>query len=117
MKTVRVFFTPTAKASYDRLSDHANVSKIERSVFRSINEKTDLIKTNPMYGAPVSKKLIPKVYRDRYSVTNLYVVDLSNYWRMPYSLGQWFSGQESIALILELLDHREYDRKFGYRKK
>jgi hypothetical protein len=117
MKRVRVILSEEAEEAYKYLNKHASESKIEKSVLNSINKKVELIKTNPHYGDPISKKLIPKVYVEKYGVTNLFRVSLSNYWRMLYTLTDGETVIEIIAFVLDLIDHREYNKKFGYRKK
>ena len=83
----------------------------------SINKKVELIKANPHYGDPISKKLIPREYVKRYGVTNLFRVGLSNYWRMLYTLTDGETVIEIIAFVLDIIDHKEYNKKFGYKGK
>ncbi len=49
-------------------------------------------------------------------VTNLFRVELPNFWRMLYTLTAE-GDVEIIAFILDIIDHKTYDKKFGYRKK
>ena len=85
--------------------------------FNSIKKKVDLIKANPHYGDPISKKMIPVEYVEKYGITNLFRVELSNYWIMLYTLTDGESVVEIIAFVLDIVDHKTYDKKFGYRKK
>jgi hypothetical protein len=50
-------------------------------------------------------------------IKNLLLVELPNYWRMLYTLTDNETNVEIIAFILDILDHPDYDKKFGYRKK
>ena len=79
-------------------------------LLRSINQKKDLIKANPFYGNNVEKKKIPKMH---YNVQNLWRVELTGYWRMLYTI----KGDEVqiICFVLDILNHEEYNKKFGYR--
>lgn len=61
--------------------------------------------------------MIPSEYVERYGVTNLFRVELSNYWRMLYTLTEGETILEIVAFILCITDHEDYDKKFGYRKK
>jgi hypothetical protein len=81
-----------------------------------VNKKTELIKANTHYGSPISKEKIPREYIDKYGITNLFHVELSNYWRMLYTLTNDEAEIEIIAFVLDIIGHQEYDRKFGYRK-
>ena len=52
----------------------------------------------------------------KYGITNLFRVELPNYWRMLYTLSNGESEIEIIAFVLDLVDHKVYDKKFGYKK-
>ena len=82
MKTVRVILSPEAEEVYKYLNEQAPTSKTERMILNSVNKKVELIKANHHYGEPIAKKLIPKEYKVKYSVTNLFWVELPNFWRM-----------------------------------
>lgn len=117
MKRVRVILSDEAEEVYRYLNEHAEGSKIERSILNSIKKKVELVKANPHYGDPISKKMIPAEYIEKYGITNLFRVELSNYWRMLYTLTDGGSVVEIIAFILDIVDHETYDNKFGYKKK
>ena len=117
MKPVRVVLSPEAEEAYRYLNSRSAGSKVEKSILNSINKKVSLIKVNPHYGAPISKNLIPKEYVVKYGATNLFHVELSSFWRMLYTLTNDESEIEIIAFVLDICDHRTYDRKFGYRGK
>jgi hypothetical protein len=117
MKMVRVILSDEAEEVYRYLNEHAEESKIERSILNSITKKVELVKANPHYGDPISKKMIPEEYIEKYGITNLFRVELTNYWRMLYTLTDGESVVEIIAFVLDIVDHKAYDKKFGYRKK
>jgi len=50
-------------------------------------------------------------------VANLFRVELPKFWRMLYTLTNGNSEIEIIAFILDVIDHKEYGKKFGYKKK
>lgn len=104
-----------AKEVYEYLNKESVHSKTEKSILKSIRQKIKLIKENPQYGNPVSKKLIPREYKEKYKITNLFRVELPNFWRMFYTLTQGETKIEIIAFMLDILDHKEYDKKLGYR--
>ena len=117
MKEVRVILSEDAEEAYRYLNEHASESKIDRSILNSINKKVELIKVNPHYGKPISKSLIPREYIDNFGVTNLFRVELARYWRMLYTLSDGETIVEIIAFVLDIVDHKKYDNKFGYRKR
>ena len=67
---------------------------------------------SPEAGKHVPKRLIPKEYIVKYGITNLWKLNLDSYWRLIYTLEG--NRVKLYAIVLEVLDHREYDRKFGY---
>ena len=120
-KPVRVILLDEADSEYKRLNKivgqqikDGKENTEEMQLLKSINQKRDFIKANPFYGDNISKTLIPKEYVARYDAKNLWRVELTNYWRMLYTI----KGDqiEIICFILDILDHKEYDRKLGYRK-
>ncbi|MEK6928097.1 MAG: hypothetical protein AABX11_06720 [Nanoarchaeota archaeon] len=52
---------------------------------------------------------------DKHKVANLWRVELSQFWRMIYTIKG--DELEVICFVLELVDHPSYDKLFGYRKK
>lgn len=116
MKSVRVIFSSEAEEAYNYLNEEAKQSKVERSILNSVNKKKELIKADPHYGSPISKDKIPKEYVIKYGITNLFHVELSNFWRMLYTLTNDEKEIEIIAFVLDIIDHKEYDKKFGYKK-
>ena len=117
MKQVRIILSPEAKEVYEYLNANAKESKIEQVLLKAINNKLKLIKDNIHYGEPIAKKLIPNEYIKSYGINNLFRVELPNYWRMLYTLTNSESQIEVIAFILDLIDHNDYNKKFGYKKK
>lgn len=118
-KPVRVILLDNADLEYKRLNEIVGMqleegkeNTEEMQLLRSINQKRDLIKANPFYGENIEKKKIPKMH---FSVQNLWRVELSGYWRMLYTI----KGDEVqiICFILDILNHKEYDKIFGYKKK
>jgi len=115
MKTARVVLSPEAEEVYRHLNKEAPHSKTDRMILNAINKKVELIKANYHYGDPIPKPLIPKEYITTYGIKNLFRVELPNYWRMLYSLTN--EEIEIVAFVLDIIDHKVYDKKFGYRKK
>ena len=115
MKKVRVIFSPEAEEVYKHLNEISSNSKIDMSILNAINKKVELIKANIHYGEPIAKRLIPKEYKTKYEATNLFRVELPNFWLMMYTLTDGDSQIEIVAFVLDVLDHKDYDKKFGYK--
>ncbi len=67
---------------------------------------------NAFCGIQIPKKLIPKEYIQKYGIQNLWKYNLPNAWRLLYSI----EGRDVkiISIILEWLDHKNYERRFNY---
>ena len=115
MKPVKVVLSPEAEEAYNKLNEVAADSKTERSILNAIDKKRELIKVNPHYGEPMAKDKIPTEYKQTYGVTNLFWVELSNFWRMLYTLTNDETEVEIIAFVLDIMDHKAYNKKFGYK--
>ncbi|MAE13381.1 hypothetical protein CMO92_02340 [Candidatus Woesearchaeota archaeon] len=83
----------------------------EIQLLRSILKKKELIKLNPFYGDNIEKRKIPKTY----NVSNLWRVELTGYWRMLYTIKG--DQLEIICFILDIVDHKRYNKLFKYKKK
>ena len=116
MKKIRVKLSRDATEIFNDLKKKATTSKKDRTILSAITEKVELIKSDPHYGDPIAKSLIPKVYIKDYEITNLFRIKLPNYWRMLYTLRDGETEIEIIAFILDIIDHKDYNKKIGYKK-
>ncbi len=116
MKDIKVVFSSEATQVYTYLNQHAPTSKNERMLLNAIDKKIEIIKSNIHYGDPIAKRLIPEEYKTKYGVTNLFRVELPNYWRMLYTLTDGESTLEIIAFVIDIVSHKDYDKLLGYRR-
>ena len=114
---IKIKFSEEAKDAYDFLKKNSQNSKKERMILDSLTDKLEILQKNPHYGNPVRKSLIPDYYKQKYSAKNLFRLELSQFWRMLYTLTNGESEIEIIAFIIDVIDHKEYNKKFGYAKK
>jgi len=98
------FANEKVKDAFDKLDDPSLKKIIERSFCD--------IKANPFCGIQIPKRLIPKEYIKKFGIENIWKYNLPNAWRLIYSI----KGGEIIivTIILEWMDHKEYERKFKY---
>ena len=73
------------------------------------------LKKNPLCGIRIPSRIWPKIYVQKFAVSNLFKIDLNARWRLIYTIRG--DQVEVISVILEWMDHKEYARRFGYRKK
>ena len=116
MKDVKIILSLEAKQVYDYLNRMAPASKKEHMILKAVRYKFELIKNNFQYGDPIAKNLIPKEYKEKYRVTNLFRVELPDFWRMIYTVHEGSSDIEIVAFVLDIMNHPDYNKKFGYRK-
>ncbi len=114
MKKVRVVLSEDAETVFNDLNKKAASSKRDKMILNAIKKKVELIKNNIHYGEPVAKSKIPTEYKKKYEITNSFWVNLPQYWRMLYTLTNSESEIEIIAFILDLINHKQYDKKFHY---
>lgn len=109
-KEVRIFLKEQAKESYLELKKRND--KESESILNSIERIKGILKENPQYGQPISKKLVPKSFL-KFGIQNLYRVELSNYWRMLYTIEG--NNIEILVFVLSITDHKGYNKLFGYK--
>ena len=101
------FISPKLEKEFNSLKDN---DPIKKSLIRVIR----ILQQNAYSGIQVPKKLIPKIYIQKYGVTNLWKYDLSGEWRLIYSLTSE-NEIELISAILEWFDsHKSYEKRFNY---
>ncbi len=101
-----IFENEELKRAYEELPPNDALKKrIDRAI--------ENIKDNAFYGEPISKKLIPTIYKKK-GFTNAFWVSLSKEWRLIYSVTS-LNKIEILAIILEwFTNHKEYEKRFGY---
>jgi len=115
---VRIKFIGNATEEFEKLNKVVGEEKKKgiknsrkQQLFKSIKKAIELLRQNPQYGIQIKKSLIPK----RFPVTNLWKVNLTGYWRMIYTIRG--SELDIICFVLDILDHKRYDKLLGYKKK
>ncbi len=98
-------------------------AKIQKRAERGDGEAEYLLKlidkgiskmiSNHEVGQKIQKKLWPKEYVKNYGIRNLWRLRLDDYWRLIYTV---IGEQIRIyAVVLDVLNHKEYNKKFGYK--
>jgi len=106
------FIEESTRNAFDRLKK----GKFEdRTLYRFIDRAIDDLEEKPFVGIKIPKRLWPKEYIQKYGINNLWKYDLPNAWRLLYTIKG--DSVKIIAVILEWMDHKKYDRRFKYKKK
>lgn len=105
------FADKKVEEEYTRLKNSTEFKQLYNHIKRALKD----IKEAPDCGIAISKKLIPKIYIKKYGINNLFKYDLPAGWRLLYSLEE--GKIEIMAIILEWLNHKNYEKRFGYKVK
>lgn len=97
------------KSTENEFKELKETNEIKKHINNAIIE----IEKNAFCAIPIPKRLIPKVYIQKYGVTNLWKYDLPDGWRLVYSITTP-TKIEIISVILEWFSHPEYERRFNY---
>ena len=121
-RIIKVIIAGDAKKEFDKLNKlvgteikNGITNSDHQTLLNSIKQKINLLKENPQYGINIKKNIIPKKYISDYDVNNLWKINLSSVWRMIYTIKG--NQVEIICLILDLMNHKSYDKRFGYKRK
>lgn len=100
------FADARVKKSFENLKRKNN--QMHRIILRAFED----IEENVFCGIQIPKKLIPTEYIKKFKVKNLWKYNLPDAWRLIYSV----EGKNLLifSIILEWLDHKEYERRFNY---
>ena len=109
MKAEIVFADGKLKDAFDKLRDSATE---DRQLYQMLKRAFADIESNPSGFIHIPRNLIPKEYKQKYDIDNLWKYDLPNGWRLLYSLSK--DKILLLAIILEWLDHKDYERRFKY---
>ncbi len=106
MKSRIQFSNKKLKQSFKKLR------KKDEELYKILVRAFEDIKNNAFCGIQIPKRLIPKEYIKKYKIKNLWKYNLPGAWRLIYSI----QGKNLlvISIILEWIDHKEYERRFHY---
>ena len=109
MESEVYFADEKLKETYNKLED----SKAEeKELHKWISRAIDDLKQDAFVGIQIKKELFPAEYVQKYNIDNLWKYDLPKGWRLLYTVGK--DGIIVLSIILEWMDHKNYERRFGY---
>lgn|SRR5512137_609415 len=109
MKARVVFADGKLKEVFERLE---NSTAEDRKLHKWLGRAFDDIARDAFRGIQIPKRLIPAQYVAKYGINNLWKYNLPRAWRLLYSVAR--DEVIIIAVILEWLPHKEYERRFKY---
>ena len=99
-----------ALESLDRSRD-----PVSASITRRIRALKPILLADCLHGEVVKKDRIPKALTEQYGLENLFVEDLPSFWRLLYTIVR--NRGERYIVVVEIVDHRTYDRSFAGRRR
>jgi Txe/YoeB family toxin of Txe-Axe toxin-antitoxin module len=100
------FVDISLKETYENLRDS------DERLYNEVKKAIEDISKNSFVGRSVRKKLIPKSLIRKYKINNLWIYNLRKDWRLIYSVGR--DEIDVIAIVLDWMNHKEYERLFGF---
>ena len=102
-----------AEAKIEKALQELKNSKTEdKQLHKWICRAFEDLEANAFCGIRIKKQLISRVYIEKYGIDNLWKYDLPKSWRLIYSVT---NGQICVlSIILEWMDHKNYERRFKY---
>lgn len=85
----------------------------DKELVLEIDSAMNILKLDPLAGTKIERKLWPKEYIRKYNIDNLRKYDMRNGWRLTYYLVG--SRIEIVSVVLEWFDHKNYEKRFGYK--
>ena len=92
----------------ERYAHLAGGDAAERDLHKHIATAIAWLREDPFCGIQVQKRLIPK----EYGVKNLWKLNLPRGWRQLYTVE--VGTVMIVSIILEWMDHKEYEQRFRY---
>lgn len=106
-----IVLSPSAAATLQELE--ASPVKDGQSIARKVRALRPTLLQNCLHGEVVKKARLPASLIREYSLENLFVEDLPSFWRLLYTVVH--EGEDRIVVVVEIVDHRVYDRWFPGR--
>ena len=119
-KEIKVILSDEADQVFQELNKIVGEEKMKgiegsfhQTLLRSIERVIDLLKKNPFAGDQVPRRQHPKIYARKYEAENVWRIELANRWRLVYTI----TGNkiEVINFVMDIFDHKDYDKVFGYK--
>ena len=102
-----IFIDDDLEKAFEELSEKDPIKKALVRVIKELYE-------DAFSGRNVKKKLIPKELVDKYGIDNLWIYNLPSAWRLLYTLTRDEGDIKIIAVVLDWMNHKDYERLFGF---
>jgi len=110
MKSTIIFADEKIKQTLQKLKESTTEDK---KVYEWLVRAFEDLEKDAFSGVQISKRLIPKEYQKKFGkLDNLWKYNLPDAWRLIYTVQR--DQVVILSVILEWMDHKEYERRFKY---
>jgi hypothetical protein len=102
-------------ASQSLVALDTDASPKGRAIARRARAFKPILLVDCLHGEVVRKNAIPRSLREKHGLTNLYVEDLPDFWRMLYTIVK--QNAMRTIVIVEIVSHKDYNRWFPGRRR
>ncbi|MFH0906603.1 MAG: hypothetical protein V1824_04680 [archaeon] len=108
-------YSPDFNKDYIKLKQKVDLGSNESLyILNLINKATIILSKDINAGKKIPKNLWPKEYIQKYDIKNLWKYNLDSNWRLVYTITG--DSIDLFLIYLEYMKHKDYERKFNYRK-
>ena len=98
--------TPEFKTFYSSLSKNC-------ALYKKLENALEILRRDMLAGDKIEKKKWPRIYAQKYRIYNLFRLEVDKECRLTYTIIA--EGKKKIVCVIEFfLNHKEYNRRFGY---
>ena len=116
MSDSRIKRVSFADAKLQRAFENLKSGKFEDKWLASeISSAIGKLGADPFCGVSVGKRLWPYEYVKSYGIDNLRKYNMRKGWRLIYTIAG--NQVEIVSIMLEWLDHKSYEKRFGYKSR
>ena len=87
----------------------------EGQIYRDIDKAIKELNKDKIIGIHLQRNKVPKYYIQKYGYNAYYKVVLPENWRLIYGIIS--IHRERRALLMEVFDHEDYNKRFGFKKR
>lgn len=106
-----IVLSSSAANSLEDLETSSN--QTSASIAQRVRALRPILMADCLHGEVVKKDRIPTALKAKHGLENLFVEDLPSFWRLLYTIAR--ERGERYIIVVEIVDHKAYDRWFPGR--
>ncbi len=100
--------------SEDFIPTYSNLDK-KGQIYKDVDKAIKDLKKDKKVGTHLQRSKVPKYYIKKHDYDAYFKVNLPENWRLIYGIIS--IHREKRVLIMELFNHDNYNKRFGFKKK